>query len=429
MKLKVRGSLLIILLLTIGCISGCDSSNELPDTYIEGSDHQYMRMGESFWPYFQKGEKGYYFIWNDFIYFFDEKTEKIVPLCSRVDCLHDAETQQDKRENCNAYAPKSSASGIAWCNGSLYYVFPGDYTRKKDPVLYRIHADGSGKEELYRWKDATFAINQWIVHRDALYYMTQTFSYGTEDIDTTYIAYAMPLSGNERFHSYVMYQSPAEGVDVITLGNPTAYGNHVYFVSTGNLDGWSGTDDDWMDYSYHKVLEYNILTKETGEISLPGPLPKASIATIHTFWKDKLIFDMWDPSKGYLYEDTFYIANLDGTEAEIFMPCKNGYGLDGDGKYLYLTNSFIYECGKDPDPKFYRVYDDSLNEIDNFTVDEKQKFEIPLGLPDRSYQIYYKDSGEFGIKYWDKSAVGSLNGAEITWKKIPYEGSLGVTPD
>ena len=78
MKSKKIGMLVVILAFVFsGCSSECE---QLPDTYVEGSDFQYMYTREaSNFPNFQKGDNGYYLLWNDFIYFFDEEDELIVP--------------------------------------------------------------------------------------------------------------------------------------------------------------------------------------------------------------------------------------------------------------------------------------------------------------------------------------------------------------
>ena len=90
--------------------------------------------------------------------------------------LHDKETDQEKLESCNAYAGTNYDTGLAYCNGYLYYIDP-DFNQA-NPTLYRFAADGSMKEKLYEWDDDDIAIQQWIVHRDVLYYMVQSFSTG-----------------------------------------------------------------------------------------------------------------------------------------------------------------------------------------------------------------------------------------------------------
>ena len=49
---------------------------------------------------------------------------------------------------------------------------------------------------------------------------------------------------------------------------------------------------------------------------------------------------------------------------------------------------------------------------------------FPIGDCDRAYVIYYKENGEWGLEYWDKSEIGTLDGAEIEFTMISYEGSV-----
>ncbi len=108
-------------------ITGCGRKNYLPDTYVEESDFQYMRQGSmDLQPDMQKGEKGYYFRHDAFIYYLDEETEKLLPLCNRVDCLHDMETEPARYETCNAYVQpyggQSCSTGFEYYKGYLYYI-------------------------------------------------------------------------------------------------------------------------------------------------------------------------------------------------------------------------------------------------------------------------------------------------------------------
>ncbi len=77
-------------------LSGC-GKDTLPDSYIEGSDFQYMRQGDTDWePQMQRGEKGYYFRQGEFVYYLDDGTGLLLPLCNKVDCLHDREKDMER---------------------------------------------------------------------------------------------------------------------------------------------------------------------------------------------------------------------------------------------------------------------------------------------------------------------------------------------
>ena len=208
-------------------------------------------------------------------------------------------------------------------------------------------------------------------------------------------------------------------METIVLGNPVAYGNYVYFLEAGNQK-----KGDEQVSSYIKTHVYNIQTGKISEIRVPGQTDDQWIGKVE-FWQDKIVFLLYDSEKGDSGEGFYYIADLDGSDAEILFNTDHQiYNIYGDGKYLYQSNAENYEMSEDADPKMYHVYDENLNEIDTFTTDDTFNFDFPIGSEDRAYCIYYKESGEWGIEYWDKSVIGSLNGSEIEFTLIPYEGPI-----
>lgn len=418
MRKKIACALFIAFIFSV---LGCSAIEEqLPDTYVEGSDYQYMYTRSGPFPIFQKGKDGYYLLWNNHIYFYDEESQMIVPLCSKPDCLHDKETDQTKREACYAYASTDTGNGLAYCNENLYYIDSDYYTSSTSrPTLYRFAPDGSSKEKLYEWKDKANIPSQWLVHRDVLYYTVQSY-YTEDDNINEYLAfYALPLTGKDKLKPKQIYIPEEEGVDIVILGNPTAYGNYVYFTTVGNY-----VYEDKKGNSSTKTFVYNIQTEEIDEITVPGQTEAHSIGGVN-FWQDKIIFALFDQLKDYSGEGTYYIADLDGSDPEIaFTTDYQIYSVFSDGKYLYRSNVDFREEVDSSGPKLYHVYDEDLNEIDTFTTDDAHNTDFPIGMPDRSYGIYYKDSGEWGIETWDKSTIGNLNGSEIEFTDIPYEGSL-----
>lgn len=419
MKSKIIGSLIMLLIFVL---SGCSTQEEqLPDSYVDGSDYQYMYARNSPSSAFQKGEKGYYMLWNNFIYFFNEEDEMIVPLCSKPDCLHDKETDQEKQEACNAYASTVTGNGLAYCNGNLYYL-DADISMK-NPALYRFASDGSSKEKLYEWDEDGRMPTQWIVHRDVLYYTIESYYTGDDDIEEFLAFYALPLTGRDRLKPKQIYVPEEEGVDVIILGNPSAYGNYVYFTAVGNREGWDESEENDIDYIYRKTFVYDIQSEEISEITVPGQTAVQTVGGVD-FWQDKIIYALFDNETGYTGDGDYYIADLDGSDPEVFMTVRQGVKLFGDGKYLYQSNADFYEEMGDTGPKMYHVYDKDLNEVDTFTTGDEYIRDFPIGNEDRAYIMYYKESGEWGIGYWDKSVIGSLNGSEIEFTLIPYEDSI-----
>ena len=101
MKQKIAAVFCAAILLAMLC-TACQSK-ELPDTYVEGSDYQYMQLeSKRFFMKQSQGSKGLYVLHGNYIYFLDESSDTILPLCNKADCLHDKETDPEKYSYCNA---------------------------------------------------------------------------------------------------------------------------------------------------------------------------------------------------------------------------------------------------------------------------------------------------------------------------------------
>ena len=112
-------------ILLVSLCAACQSK-ELPDTYVEGSDYQYMQLeSRRFFMMQSQGSKAFYLLHGNYIYFIDEGSDMILPLCNKADCLHDKETDPEKYSYCNAcILPENKLplgdAGISYCNGFLY---------------------------------------------------------------------------------------------------------------------------------------------------------------------------------------------------------------------------------------------------------------------------------------------------------------------
>lgn len=420
MKKSILYSLTLFSLILI--LGGCSAKEtDLPNTYVEGSDYQYMQnSGFQFFQNWNKGEKGYYFLYDHFIYFLDEETETIVPLCNRPDCLHDKETSKDKKEQCNAYADNymEGHSGIAYCNGSVYYLANG--TLDTNTVLYRLAEDGSEKEQIFQWEEEDKNIMQWIVHRDIFYYVSQR--YITEDgtIRVEYKMNSLPLTGSGTAQSRDFFTADPD-IEVLSCGNIRAYGNYLYFTITGMwIDEETGEGDP--DAYYIDTFVYDISNDET-RVLRAEDFPETPSVPGVTFWQDRLLFSLTgaDSSPQYSEPVAWYTAALDGSDLKLFrddVPYE--YNFSSDGKYLYMNNSFAVDNGLSDEEEIYLVYDSNGEQIDSFRLPFDSYLAIAPGDPDRYYSVYYTDDSQWGVMYWDKSGIGSYHGNEFQVTDIPY---------
>lgn len=402
--------------------TGC--SDNLPDTYQEGSDYQYMEKG-IFFPYHQQGEGVQYFVHGHYIYYLDEENGSILPLCGKADCLHENETDDGRISECNAYVQAGADdTGIAFCNGYLYFVDKTDFSL---PVLYRLSADGSKKDQIYKWED-NVSIEQWIVHRDVLYYSEHSYTADGDGTGEQYALKALPLNRKNIKGAETIYTAQ-KNLDVFTLAHPQAYGNFLYFqIHAQTKSEVEITDDNYLDYLYMKTFIYDIKKGQISELAL-SEMPKGNIIQGVTFWQNRILFMAFDLNKDYTKPNIWYIADLDGFNQEVFMEdVAQGLSFLSDGKYLYLSNASMVS-GEDKEQTL-KIYDKEITVIDTVTLPYKQNVGEPaIGTPEHMYIFYTEgkteadteEQTEWGVACWDKSKIGSYDGSAFEMKKIKYK--------
>ena len=419
-------------------LSGCGKEN-LPNTYIEGSDFQYMRQGSWDWaPKMQKGEKGYYFRQDEFVYYLDEGTGEFLPLCAKADCLHDRETDPARRKSCNAYmhfAEFSSdfSQGMMYYDRYLYCLTDKGFN--EETILYRLSEDGAKKEQIYRWTGV--GIEEWVIHRGVFYYAEHFYTYDEEgEMEEHYALKALNLTGAIK-EPETIYALEEENVFYLGFNWFKSYGNYLYFIVSGGEDKGEGELS-----GYEKTFIYDIAGHEVKQLTYDGMPEEEDIMGV-TFWQDRILFmpiiwDVDDMKGSYLRTGNVYIADPDGSNIEILMEnVPTGYHLLSDGRYLYLTNSFMVTMGDlglmdYNEVKTFWVYDESLTLVDTFVLPDEINFygnssiivnffgDPPIGDAEWMFIIYRDDNDGWGVLRFDKSKIGSYHGSEIELTVIPY---------
>lgn len=198
--------------------------------YNADTDWDWSYYGGCHVSFITKGEKGYYTRLGDYIYFCSFESEKLIPLCNRPDCLHDNETDDEKRNECMAYVGLGSVSwfsGIQCYEGKLYANFSKNELKSASDFyygddLYEIEADGSSREQLNLQMENA---SRFFIHRGNVYYVTHI----TDPIELTEIEefYRISLDGGDP-----VKLAEVKGRAIL---NVYPYGNYVY--------GYAGSDN------------------------------------------------------------------------------------------------------------------------------------------------------------------------------------------
>ncbi len=417
-----RFTLMAFILVTIIGVVGCGKTN-LDESYVEGSDYQYMFEGSFiFYKGTARGSQGYFFAVGHYLYYLDDDTQKLVPLCNKADCLHNKETDESRYIDCNAHINNRLSGpevGIAYCNGYLYYIEKAfDWHRE----LYRIKEDGSEKQLIYSWDDQT--IEEWGIHRDVLYFVEHTYETVKDEQNKSetiehYAVKKLALTGMGSKQPETIFESEA-GHTVYSLSKVKAYGNHVYFTlhgaSVSDLDVI--TDENVFDYVYLNQITYNVKTGECKTLEVPENKKGVNIQPV-TFWNGKIILQLYDDNQELDGKTNSYIADLDGSNVELFQKdIIQGERYISDGKYLYISDSIFVFVGN-AEKASYRVYDKDMNLVDTlgmpFSVDQE------IGMEEGAYVFWEnEDSTGVDLTFFDKSTLGTYHGSSVrdAYKKI-----------
>ena len=410
-----KPAILGIVAAVIACVvlGGCFLTNPMkganPEGYDFETDLQYYQLREAIKvTRVQNCDGGCYLYHNGFVYKADVKSGEITPLCDKANCLHDQETNPEKRSQCNACVVDGDAPGVSlMLQKDKLYVCVGPHGGitvggEKNPfsTVMQIAQNGHSKEMLYENMDGEMSLV--MAHRGYIYYFVQAFSAGDQGITTKLSVQRLSISRKNNEPETVF--SVPDGYHDLGYGFLQAYGKYVYF----DLDY---TDDSGAHSSLF------IYDTESGEITEHEGLGHPS------FYNGKLYFKDYNSNEGDDFPTEVYRTDLQGENREtVFEDIPQGYYVVGDEQYLYLNNAILVTWG-DLTEKQYWVYDKDLKPVDQFTVPDTDTsyLDPPIGGTDYQYEIFDDpDTGEWGVLVWDKSKIGSYHGAAYEQERIVY---------
>lgn len=209
--------------------------------------------------------KGYYYIVNNILYFYNVESAINSPMCSRVNCEH-------KDSKCDAYVYSSSASGEFSCNcldGRVYYYEEGLYLieRSAESEFYLCRYDNNFNNREVITKLASFREEQTLVMNanvsviqdGYLYYYASIVNeeYAQKDYIATFLCRRVKLEkdaipqtlGEFEFPGdYAMKVGDSNGLGILVAGD------NVYFVA-GGTERYYTTNDPVQYYvsRYNKI--------------------------------------------------------------------------------------------------------------------------------------------------------------------------------
>ena len=148
------------------------SSGESRNRFVMGQDYQfYFNFTQP--SDIAETESHYYFVFSDGYSFLRSKNKisgEIIPVCNKVDCLHDREESWERKEACNAYLGGTLSGTLQYYGGHLYILhegtdlFTGNIQKR---VVREIQTDGSGYDDILELDGKL--TNRMVMHRGYLF--------------------------------------------------------------------------------------------------------------------------------------------------------------------------------------------------------------------------------------------------------------------
>ena len=401
-----RFSIIICFIASI-LLSSCGRQQNAMDTdkYLPGQDMQYFSVSDTYkTASIQETDTGCYVYHNGFIYVYDREQGIIEPLCQKTNCLHDRETDRNKRTECNAYLDNiqenAGSVSLMLYKDHIYAFYESNDTEPEihfPGTLVRIATDGSSKDILLKADSPDIPM----LHRGYIYYYTQNYQVEEASgiVGEASICRINIESGNAK--PEVIFTAPKE---VNGYGFLRGYGNHIYFtLHYKNEEGHPST------------YVFDLKSKEASEL-------KESLSGYPAWFKERLYMREFLFEEDYNFETPVYRLNWDGSSKETVMEkMPQGYAVYSDEEYLYLDNQFL--CELYGTKRQVLVYNEKLEQVDEFTYPGTVDTRItpPIGGEKYQYLMYNdEETSEWGLYIWDKSVIGTLRGSAYTQTKVPY---------
>ena len=177
--------LILFLLFSLIFLAACgkipDSTKLDPERYHSGTDMQYFQITYSNKiSRIQDHENGCYFYHDGFLYSLDVNEKTIQPVCSKANCLHDRESDPERRKACHAFVSDQDPDvvSVMLYQDQLFVCIDRLFSRKTfgtvdklsfgHSSIIRIASDGSSRELFYENEDIQIDIT--MLHRGYIYF-------------------------------------------------------------------------------------------------------------------------------------------------------------------------------------------------------------------------------------------------------------------
>jgi len=316
-------------------------------------------------------ENGCYILKDDHLLYMDFDTLVPIPVCAKPECRHDAETDPEKRKQCNAYFQRILLFGGVYYNNDQLYVLHSLFGEKEGTKkltgssektsyqLTRLSTDGTTRKTacIIEFPFGSGTIGYSCIHRGTFYCVQQMYNENGMALAEIW-AYSLD---NQRKEPQQIYTSELKDTRSNIIQNLYAFGNYLYWQE------FVMNESTGVAESRNFVLD--LVTAESSEI-----LPPEGNRCGNNFIVNGSLFSYYSPldSSGQITESGAVIvdaylhkSDLTGNDAIGLgnYPCSIA---TADEQYIYMGEPII---GKPTAEQKLSIYDHELNLIDTISYE------------------------------------------------------------
>ena len=338
-------------------------------------------------PKMAKTEAGYYYLQNEFLWFYDTEKAGSSKVCTKEACQHDD-------YQCDAYFLSSRFffhPGL-WVYGDKLYLIGADEDLT-GAALWSVNLDGTDRHpvtRLFEYAGDYYGEREWInaasVHRGYLYYVVDWREEGT-----AIAVQRVKLADNAVPESIYTTQDYESAVVAIK-----GYGDGIFFQTAYVLDE---KKDTWNYPIYYYARDgqcYQVV-----QAAQRG-------------------FNIIDNKLYYSGLNCVHIYNWETDEDEVFVKTDAYTDISYDSRYIYLDNypGKLWDDRQDLENRTIRVFDYQGNEIVRWNMPGQQYGSCLFG--DEKYLWIYginSNSAQWAYPLWaiDKSTIESGESEWFRW--------------
>lgn len=413
---------IIIICICIINLFGCSQKKEYVSEYNFETDYQYSYdCSVSGMRNIQSDGEGQFITVDNYLYYHNNATDEIALLCSKINCLHNQETDSERKADCNAYVGGcvsdeeviNTCDAIQYYDGNIYYV--------NGNCLYRVSKDGSDKDKIFKTDDE-LPINDWIIHRGVFYYQVQPYI-NEEGVDTyaKYIIKAIEISNVMKENKAEILFETNDELDAIGFSSFNAYKDYVSFGYLANSKGkTTSSNKEWVS---NVISGFYILDTKNNKLTLletPEGYTNTTKVSGIAFLEDKILIKLYENAEDENYKLPIYCVDYNMNNWQIWKEdISQGYELQAYNNYAILQNSGAIEnIGNKKAVSNYMIYDDSGKLVTEYTCPTFGAVGLCGVGPDGKQVLFEDDESETDIYILDVDEMISSKKKEAVPRKV-----------